>query len=120
MAEAAERGMLPARGRIYGADGRVNGPGQAITSARLYRYDDESKVVTIRVDHPQVPEFWLELDVRQDQMEAFIAEETHVCAQDKPLCVICGSLVSGYVQSPSYSPVMPVEVGTELPEELVI
>lgn len=80
---AAEAAHLPARGRIMGEKSHIygastliqNGPGNKVDGARLFQYDAHRRVVTVRVDHSTIPEFWLELDLPLAQLEAWLGRE---------------------------------------------
>jgi hypothetical protein len=74
IAEQSEARHLEARGRIYSCDGKVNKK-QKIDGARLLAYDKKTKKLTIRVDHTEILEFWIEIDVSQKQLMEFIEEQ---------------------------------------------
>lgn len=71
-AEAAH--LQGVRGRIHGHDGQVNKYSK-VDSARLFSYDPETGTVMVRVDHSEIPEFWLEVPIKMDQLNAWVAEQ---------------------------------------------
>lgn len=84
-AEEAERAYrkvhLRCVGRIYNSEGRVNGPGNTINSAKLDSYDPQQKIVKIRIDDTRLPECWLEIELPVDQLLAFVQNEENLDVQ---------------------------------------
>lgn len=84
---------LDARGRVYGEDPEADGgdvvgfPGcpryiansfGEIDGAKFLNYCPETQTVTIRVDHSEMRDVWLELDFTLDRLGAWLGTQTAV------------------------------------------
>jgi len=74
MAKVAEQRSLRATGRFYGNinDRKV----QDVDGARLFYFDEETRTLGIRVEHTQLPDFWLEIHIPMHKLEQFVREES--------------------------------------------
>lgn len=43
-----------------------------IDGARFLHYDPETRSIVVRVDHSEIPEFWLELNFTLDEVNKFV------------------------------------------------
>ncbi len=50
----------------------VNGPGDAIDNAKLDDFWEETNTVVIQVNHSQIPEFHMRIQLPLDKLEAFV------------------------------------------------
>jgi hypothetical protein len=60
------------KGRIM-SNNKVNSFG-VIDGARFQYYDEETKTVVIRVDHSEIPEFWMDIPIKLDQLQKWIGK----------------------------------------------
>ena len=90
-----------ARGRIEGRDDRgkpIVNPGSKIDGARFYRYDPDTDTVTIRVDHLDIPAFWMEVPFTMAALNAWVEIEKREIVSScnrPPPCRCSFALLSG-------------------------
>jgi hypothetical protein len=63
---------LKANGRIFGADHKVNSPGNAVYGARLTSYDKTANEVRVNVSDDRAPGFWLAFGIPLAKFQAFV------------------------------------------------
>ncbi len=71
-----KRAHLRAHGRIRGEDPiattiKYNTRG-SIDGARFFAYNPDTKAITIRVDHSEIPEFWLEVEFTKEKLQEWL------------------------------------------------
>ena len=74
MTESKLAHLPHARGRVCDSTGKFNATGR-INSARFRSYDQRNRMLTLRLDDSSIPEFWAEVSIPLDQLEAWIGTQ---------------------------------------------
>lgn len=69
------------KGRVMDGDGNLNKFG-IIDSGKLQNYDPETGIVKLRMDDSNVPGFWMEIDIKFENLEKWVKKMKKMCEND--------------------------------------
>lgn len=68
-------------GRVMDGDGNLN-KFAVIDKAKLQSYDPDTQTVKLRIDDSNVPGFWMQINVRFDQLEKWVEKMKKMCEEN--------------------------------------